>query len=336
MRSIVQRFWLATGLLITALPVIGHHSPAMYDQRNDVTLEGVVTRFQWAYPHSYLDIRTQQEGRDADWTIEMAAPQSLTAMGWTPRSLVPGDRVTVTGHPAADPDKTAALGNTVLKTGGGLLSMRSQGGARASFPASDLSGHWLPRTDMSVLGPLLRPQASLRLTDKGLAAAEAFDVYADIPSKDCIDETPPLVMLFEELVSIELGESVITIRQIGKVDRLVQMGVASHDAAQPSHAGHSIGRWEGETLVVDTTRFSDHRIGNAYGVPSGPGKHLVERFALSPDKTAIEYAFRLEDPEYLTEAVTGAVSLTHRPDLPYVNVPCDLESARRYLEFIEE
>jgi hypothetical protein len=336
MRSMVDRFGFAAIALLAAPPVSGHHSPAMYDQANNVTLEGVVTRFHWAYPHSYLDVRTEDEGGAVDWAIEMASPPNLTAMGWTSRSLAPGDRVTVVANPSANPDRNAALGNSLRKADGTVLSMNSVADSRRLFAAADLSGNWLPQPDRSVLSQFLRPQTSLSLTDEGLAAAEDFDAYADIPSKDCIDETPPLVMLFQEMLNIELGEDVIVIRQIGKVDREVHMQRASHDGAQYSHAGHSIGRWDDEVLVVDTTHFSDHRIGNAYGVPSGSGKHLVERFALSPDRTAMQYTFRVEDPEYVTEAVTGTVTLTHRPDLPYVNVPCDLESARRYLEFVEE
>ena len=336
MRPMVDRFGFAAGVFLAALPVSGHHSPAMYNQANNVTLEGVVTRFQWAYPHSYLDVRTEDETGAVVWAIEMASPPNLTAMGWTSRSLAPGDVVTVVANPATNPDRKAGLGNSLRKADGTLLRMNNVTDSRRLFAAADLSGNWLPQPNRSVLAQFLRPQASLSLTAEGLAAAEIFDAYADIPSKDCIDETPPLVMLFQEMVNIELGEDVIVIRQIGKVDREVHMEGASHDGAQFSHAGHSIGRWEDEVLVVDTTHFSDHRIGNAYGVPSGSSKHLVERFALSPERTAMQYTFRLEDPEYVTEAVTGTVTLTYRPDLPYVNAPCDLESARRYLEFVEE
>jgi hypothetical protein len=178
---------------------------------------------------------------------------------------------------------------------------------------------------------------SWSLTGKGSAAVESFDVNADNPDKDCIAQLAPL-SLFGALLDIELGEGVIMIRTEDHQDhRTVYMRLDSHDGAQFSPQGHSIGRWEDDdVLVVDTTHFSDHRIGNGIGLPSGPQRHFVERFALTPDRTQLEYTFQLEDPEYLAEAVTGTLMFTYRPDLSFVSEPCNLESARRYLEFVEE
>ena len=46
----------------------------------------------------------------------------------------------------------------------------------------------------------------------------------------------------------------------------------------PSLMGHSIGRWEGDTMVIDTVAFTPHRFG-VLTFPSGPNKHLVERLS---------------------------------------------------------
>ncbi len=94
--------------------------------------------------------------------------------------------------------------------------------------------------------------------------------------------------------------------------------------------GHSIGRWDGGTLVVDTARFTPHRLGNGAGLPSGAGKHLVERFALNAEG-GLTYSFELEDPEYLKERVTGTSQWLYRPDVEYVATPCDRDNARRFL-----
>ncbi len=109
------------------------------------------------------------------------------------------------------------------------------------------------------------------------------------------------------------------------------MDVASHDGAAVMYQGHSIGWWEGDVLVVDTTHFSDHRNGNARGIPSGSQKHLVERFELNPDRTSLTYRFELEDPEYLAAPVTGELVSTYRPDIEFTPVPCDVENAHRFV-----
>ncbi|NNC63325.1 MAG: hypothetical protein HKN84_00950 [Gammaproteobacteria bacterium] len=50
------------------------------------------------------------------------------------------------------------------------------------------------------------------------------------------------------------------------------------------------------------------------------------------DGAQIEYEFELEDPEYMTEAVTGTTTWDYRPDLEPQRIECDPENARRFLE----
>ena len=109
------------------------------------------------------------------------------------------------------------------------------------------------------------------------------------------------------------------------------MNVDSHDGAERTHQGHSIGWWENDTLVGVTTHFSGHRSGNARGVPSGSQKHLIERFELTPERTGLSYSFFLEDSEHLTAPVSGEVRSAYRPDIAFNPVACDPENARRFL-----
>jgi hypothetical protein len=343
MRLILQRSMPAIALFLVTLPGSAHHSQAIYDRQREVKVEGVVTRFLWAMPHAYIDISTPDEGAESvTWTIETGGPPGLTRSGWTPRTLVPGDHVTVIGNPSRNPERRTALLKSVVKADGSLLSLSGSPAADtanppAQFEAADLSGPWQITPDANaVFAQLIQPRASWSLTDKGIAAVESFDVNADNPDKDCTPQIAPLSLL-GALLDIVPGEDVILIRtEDHQDDRTVHMDLESHDGAQVSRQGHSIGHWENDVLVVDTTRFADHPIGNGIGLPSGPQRHFVERFALTADRTQLEYTFRLEDPEYLAEPVTDTLVFTYRPDLPFVSEPCNLESARRYLEFVEE
>jgi hypothetical protein len=89
----------------------------------------------------------------------------------------------------------------------------------------------------------------------------------------------------------------------GGGERIIHLDVENHDDAEPSALGHSIGRWEGDTLIIDTTLFADHATGNASGVPSGASKHLVERLTLSEDRSSLTYEFQSDDPEFLGAAL---------------------------------
>jgi hypothetical protein len=98
-----------------------------------------------------------------------------------------------------------------------------------------------------------------------------------------------------------------------------------------TNQGHSIGRWEGDVLVVDTVAIADHRWGTARGVPSGADRHVVERYTLSEDGKMVTIDYVVEDPEYLTEAISGTIRWNHTPNLEWVTYDCDPEVAQRFL-----
>ncbi len=95
--------------------------------------------------------------------------------------------------------------------------------------------------------------------------------------------------------------------------------------------GYSVGRWEDGALVVETTHYTENNSGLAQGMPSGHQKRLAERFELLDDGSGLHYSYTLEDPDYLVEPVSGESTWDYRPDLTPDPVPCDLESAGRYL-----
>jgi hypothetical protein len=72
--------------------------------------------------------------------------------------------------------------------------------------------------------------------------------------------------------------------------------------------GDSRGRWEGSTLVVDTTNFTDKT--NFSG--SGANLHLVERFTRL-DANTLLYEFTVDDPTTFTRPWTAAVPMTRAP-----------------------
>ncbi len=84
-------------------------------------------------------------------------------------------------------------------------------------------------------------------------------------------------------------------------------------------------------LVVDTALFADHRTPYAsYGIPSGAGKHVIERYRLSEDGTQLFAEFFVEDPEYLAEPFTTEIVLNYSPHLEMFEIGCDREVASRF------
>jgi hypothetical protein len=109
MRSPLGFLAVGVGLLLSAAPVLGHHSfAAEYDATKPVTLKGTVTRVEWTNPHArfYIDVK-DDGGAVANWNLELASPNVLTRNGWTRNSLKFGDEVTVEGAMAKDGTKMA-------------------------------------------------------------------------------------------------------------------------------------------------------------------------------------------------------------------------------------
>jgi hypothetical protein len=99
-----------------------------------------------------------------------------------------------------------------------------------------------------------------------------------------------------------------------------------------TYAGHAIGWWEDDTLVVDTTQFADHRDAYQIGVPSGAQKHVVQRYRLVDGGTRLQIEFKLEDPEYLVGTLTDSRELVLTPETEIAPFNCDPESARQFLD----
>jgi hypothetical protein len=140
-------------------------------------------------------------------------------------------------------------------------------------------------------------------------------------------------MIWPSVMEIESEGDIVRLRFELVPDRIVHMNQATHEGAQYTPDGHSIGHFEGKTLVVDTTHFEPHRRGLGRGLPSSREKHLTERFEVDPSRTQLLYHFRVEDPVYLIEPMSGTLRRQHRPDLARESVACDKAIASRYIQY---
>jgi hypothetical protein len=87
-------------LLAGAGPLFAHHGYANYDTEKKVTLKGTVTRWVWANPHCLLMLDvTDDTGNVVHWVSETENPSTLSRIGWTEKSLQPGDQITLTALP---------------------------------------------------------------------------------------------------------------------------------------------------------------------------------------------------------------------------------------------
>ena len=119
MRTKVGIFVASLGLLVSALPVLAHHSfGAEYDAKRPVTLHAVVPRVDWFKPHARFSIDVKDEnGNVTNWNLELASPNALRRLGWTKDFLQVGGEVTVVGVLAKDGSKLATARSVTLADG---------------------------------------------------------------------------------------------------------------------------------------------------------------------------------------------------------------------------
>ena len=336
--------------LVFAAPVSGHHSDAGLDMDSLVTFEGTVTEFNWRNPHVYIAVEaTDERGDQIEWTLQMGSTMIATRRGWTRESLSIGDRATVRVH-AARNGRPYGLLDSIEKEGG--VSLRARFGVSSAAPrladpevtarTSTMEGTWMADGSKLVSYPGGGVYgfftAQLSLTEKGEAAAAAYDELSEQnPGSRCIGVPTPTIIVITNLYLLEIqineDEETIVIRsEFWDEERTVYMDGRGHpEGGERILAGHSIGRWDEDTLVVDTTNFTDHRSPYQNGVPSGAQKHVVERYRLNEEGTRIVVEFVLEDPEYIAEPLAHTRELIYSPHLEISRYDCDPEAARRFL-----
>ena len=178
----------------------------------------------------------------------------------------------------------------------------------------------------------------LELTEKGAAAQAAYDEFSDEnPESSCIGRPTPAMIVSTNLYAMQIeisdDEQTIFIRsEFWDEERTVYLDGREHpDETERFPSGHSIGWWEGDTLVVDTANFTDHRSPYQMGLPSGAQKHVVERYRLNDDGTRIVVEFLLEDPEYIVEPLTHTRELIYSPHIEFFRFDCDPQVTRRFV-----
>jgi len=113
---------LALSLLLTPVPAKGHHGWAEFDDKAEVTFEGTVTDFHFVNPHCVVEFTLKDDdGQVHKWQGEFSNPPVLSRRGWNAASLQPGDKLTITGHPAKN--SVPALHVTKIRMSNGELKL---------------------------------------------------------------------------------------------------------------------------------------------------------------------------------------------------------------------
>jgi hypothetical protein len=310
------------------------------------------------HSYVYFDV-LGDNGEVVAMRCEMRAATVLRRSGWSPDMFVPGVSIKVTGNPHHDDPtachvRTLTLGDAPTleryqQLSGATPINRTRRPFRRPSGEPHLAGDWaqeqhilatppggrgglVPISQVAAIeaGELPMPRGPagwfpppVTLTAAGRAAAEALRnrPTSENPRLSCQITSILFDWVFDGTINrITQGASVIRMEYGAGLTRTVHMNRAAHPAdIVPSRAGHSIGRWDGDTLVVDTVGFEPGIL--AGSVPHSSSLHVVERFTLNPETLELVRDIVAEDPVYFADKYVDSDSVLPA-DAPFAVEDC--------------
>jgi hypothetical protein len=208
----------------------------------------------------------------------------------------------------------------------GAMACGLASGAFAARPAhgraaaGDISGVWMVEPAY-YLGARLSPQPVLTTQAqeqrRRRAAATAAGYVRSVGNMLCQGGGGPALSMIRSPFEVMQGFGRLTFifeTETFNQPRTVYLNEAAQpDNIFPSANGHSIGRWDGRTLVVDTVGFNG-RSSFPGGVPASEKAHIVERLSVSGDGKVLTDEITMTDPASLAEPWTIALKYDRQPD----------------------
>ena len=316
-------------MALSTSAAIAHHGTAgQFDHSASLEVSGVVTKLRFVNPHSYVyfDV-TNEDGTVDNWRCEMRAATVLKRSGWSADMFPPGTAIHISGVPARREPHGCYVNE--LKLGEGPVIKRyeqldeaegaayREEGRAAVLPNGqpNISGDWAARqrllTSEQVKERVARgyTPTSYEVSAAGEAAAADFVLDRDNPRFHCLPVNIVDDWNFDQHINrIEQTDTTVVLTY-GFMDivRTIHLDMDEHpDDITPSRAGHSIGKWNGNVLEVDTIGFSEGYLDGRRGVMHSDQLRVTEQFELDPAEQSITRTYTVEDPLYLTASRTNS------------------------------
>jgi hypothetical protein len=343
------------------IPAFAHHSVAAeYDEKKQVTLKGAITKFDWTNPHVFLTLDvTEPNGSVATWVVQFPSRIELKRDGWTLDSVKVGDVATVEAAPARDGSKEA-FGKLVKLADGRKLNAAPAPFLKVSEPAKPAprwpdghvrlgmvpgeTGYW----SSTAAAKMEETGANVRMDSEGLLANIAdvgkvapFQPWAkglyeyrqktllkDDPMASCLPPGGPRQFQVPYgLAIVEQPERQRIFIMSGGGNRnwrLIHMDGRAHqpDDLTPTYYGDSVGKWEGDTLVIDAIGYNERFWFANGGLPHTENLRLTERIS-RPDFNTLKYEVKVDDPGAYTRPWSASWTLQWIPNQEIDEYFCD-------------
>ena len=234
----------------------------------------------------------------------------MTRNGITRDVLEVGTDVTVVGRPSSR-GQMALYASAVRRSDGESIALRGVGSRPDLLQASagpEPEGIFRVWSRGRAYGDHINDSPTgfeLPYTPESQAARDRYDPVTDDTALKCIQQGMPGIM--DNPYPIEFvddGDDIELRVEEWSVVRTIHMsGYDDPESQVFTRQGYSVGRWEDETLVVHTSKV-DWPFFDDVGTPQSMDVDIVERFALSPDASRLDYEITVTDPATFTETIS--------------------------------
>lgn len=191
----------------------------------------------------------------------------------------------------------------------------------------DLSGLWRPELTPYRFDVIqnVKDEEVFRPTARALFLQRAVNLRHDNPVTHCLPAGPQAIFAAgsTRYYRIVQSRSVIALLyELGDFRQIYTDGRELPKDPNPTWMGYSIGRWDGDTLVVETAGFNDKTWLDMVGHPHSERLHVTEKFR-RPDFGHMQVQVTYDDPETMTRPLTMSVGVTYVADGDMLEYVCN-------------
>lgn len=341
----VIRSFLLVSTLLAAFATQAHHSVAgFFDPSTKVEIEGVVKSVRWRNPHTVFEVDVSgADGEVITWRIESGALGVLRSRGIDREFMKAGDSVKIMGDASLRSDREMFARNILLSDGKEVMMTAgstphfsaSSGGslleaefdpeliAAARANADGIFRVWSTNLEVRPFPGSIMFRGPLPVTDEAAAKRAEFDA-GDEALLGCTEWSMPR-LITNPLPMDFIREGGVILQRFEENDnvRRIHMDAATFEAPSENLLlGYSTGSWDGNTLVVTTSKVIPERL-DGPGTPFSEQMVLLERYTPSEDGNRLNYTLRVTDPETFTESFEVERFWDWRPEIIVGPYDCD-------------
>ena len=302
----------ALGVLVLPSIAAAHHSHGEFSGETH-QIEGELASVIWRNPHPAFILRLENgDGQDEIWRVQVQGNvNGLRRDGVSGDRFVIGGRVRIAGRLSTRRPTLLLATRARLADGTEIIlgpdessgSAVYRGNAEAADPEATDQVRGLFR--VWTVASRVRTQ-DLPLNEAARSAKAAWDPLLDDPQRGCRPLGMPGAMMSPHPIEFlrDADEIIVHLEEWDARRTIYSASGNSTGYYDPSPMGHSVGRWEDNTLVVTTTDI-DYPYLDEHGTPQSDAVVVVERFTLSADERSLNWTATVSDPGTLTEPVVA-------------------------------